>query len=135
MIRSIFCGFVLLLAIVANAQEDVCENCWIRTELYFGLSIPSGGKVKKSEWKKFMKEQVTPLFSDGSTVIEARGQWLDSNTNQTINEKSKVLIVLYPVGEHEKRDQDLKAISDYYIKTFEQQSVMRVDAFANVQFY
>src|SRR5262245_66552116 len=56
-------------------------EAWVRTELYFGLSIPPGadgspaGRVTDEEWQRFVDEEISPRFPDGLTIQEAGGQW------------------------------------------------------------
>ena len=68
---------------------------FIRTELYFGRNIPSGGTVSDADWQKFVDEVVTPRFPDGLTVLDADGQWRGKD-GSIAREESKVIVLLYP---------------------------------------
>ena len=120
-----------------NVQAQTADSLeyWFRTELYFGLSKPDGGKVSKRQWNQFVKTEITPKFPDGSTILNATGNWLDSETKKTIKEPSKVVIICYQQSEKNKQDEALEAVSKKYIELFEQQAVMRVDGRVEVQFY
>lgn len=134
MLRLILPIIILFLSINSFAQS-ACDSCWIKTELYFGMSIPTGGKVSQCKWNKFVKENITPNFPEGSTILKAKGQWLDDSTKTTISEKSRVFIVVYTQSQQQDTDEKLKQISSAYIKLFNQQGVMRVDEEVQVQFY
>src|SRR5690242_10421816 len=64
---------------------------FIRTELYFGRNIPTGGTVSESDWQKFVDEVVTPRFPDGLTVLDADGQWRGKD-GSIAREESKVIV-------------------------------------------
>ena len=133
--RYLILSLMVFCAVTVQAQNQIETNQWMRTELYFGRSIPSGGKVSNAAWRKFVKTHVTPAFPEGSSVIDAKGQWRDSKTGKTISERSKVLVVLYKQQDQEATNQALEKVADAYIKQFHQQSVMRVDQLAKTIFY
>jgi hypothetical protein len=103
-----------------------------RTELYFGMNIPGGGTVSESNWNKFLNDEVTPKFPDGFTVIEGYGQYKDKS-GQIVKEKSRVLILLYAKKSRKDIDPKLEAIREAYKKTFQQESVLRLDFSQTVQ--
>ena len=131
--------FLVLLSLILNiqlqAQNCDCPDCWVKTELYFGMSIPTGGKVTNRQWRKFLYDQVTPSFPEGSTVLKARGQWRDSDTGKTVSESTRVLVLMYEQKDLEKSDQAISEMTQSYIESFEQQAVIRADALVKVRFY
>ena len=96
-----------------------------KVELYFGLAIPGGGSVSKTEWQAFLDTEVTPRFPDGLSVDEASGQWRDAATGKTVREPSRRIMILYaPSLEAETK---IEAIRNAYKTRFRQDSVMRLD--------
>ena len=103
-----------------------------KVELYFGLDIPGGGRVKSVAWRAFVEERVTPKFPRGLTIYKALGQWQDEQTGETIQEPSRVLMILYePSAEVEQNIQTIRAA---YKAQFHQDSVMRLNETVCVSF-
>ncbi|HLK88555.1 MAG TPA: subclass B3 metallo-beta-lactamase [Polyangia bacterium] len=103
----------------------------IRTELYFGLSIKGGKKVTPAQWDRFLRDEVTPRFPLGFTIVDATGQW-KNDRGKIVHEKSKVLILL-----HDDDDQsaaNIEAIRGAYKQRFDQESVLRSNQAASVAF-
>jgi hypothetical protein len=95
----------------------------VRTELYFGQSIPSGGQVSDAQWDAFLRDEITPRFPDGLTVLTARGQWREGDT--VIREPSRIVILLHP-GTRDTAEK-IEAIRSAYKSRFNQTSVLRTD--------
>ena len=96
-----------------------------KVELYFGLDIPGGETVRPQAWEQFVDEEVTPRFPDGLTIDEVSGQWQDAKTGETVQESSRVLMILYkPSEESEKAIEEIRTT---YKSQFRQDSVMRLD--------
>jgi hypothetical protein len=122
-------------ALPLRGQTTVCDDCWVQTELYFGTDIPGGGKVSRTDWKKFVSVHVMSAFPDGATILKASGKWKDTQNGQTVTEKSRVLVVLYPASDALPKDALLQNIADQYVALFKQQAVMRVDTSVKARFY
>jgi hypothetical protein len=60
-----------------------------RYELYFG------GSIGNNEWSEFLDAEVTTRFPRGFTVVDAHGQWQESN-GQISKEDTRILIVVVP---------------------------------------
>jgi Protein of unknown function (DUF3574) len=123
------------LAPVAFAERRFTPNfagnifvakSFLRTELYFGTMKTDGTPVTEDEWQKFLAEEVTPRFPDGFTVLTGYGQFRDSG-GKIVRENSFVLILLYPWKMRKSSSRKIEQIRRAYKKTFQQQSVMRVD--------
>lgn len=99
---------------------------WIRTELFFGMSRPDGGKISGSEWESFLDTEITPRFPEGLTVLSGSGQWQDEN-QQIVEEPSKLLILLYPREAIPESHKDIEEIRAAYEQRFQQDSVLRAD--------
>ena len=99
---------------------------YYRTELYLGMSIPGGGLVADADWEKFLSDVVTPLFPDGFTVLDARGQYREAS-GKIAKEPSYVLVFLYPRQNRRVSNASVETIRSEYKKRFSQESVLRVD--------
>lgn len=99
---------------------------FIRTELFFGRSRLNGAEVSSEEFNDFLNVAITPEFPDGLTVLDGIGQFRDASGN-TIQEKAKVLILLYPSSTRRQSSRKIERIRTAYKNRFEQQSVLRVD--------
>lgn len=108
------------------AQTDVRFDSYYRTELYMGMSIPGGGTVRGDDWEKFLSEIVTPLFPDGFTVLDGRGQYREAS-GKIAKEPSHVLVFLYKKTDRKAASVKIESIRNQYKKTFAQESVLRVD--------
>lgn len=116
-------------AIAGCREESVPIS---KVELYFGLAIPSGGQVSNDAWQTFVDDVVTPRFPDGLTIDKVAGQWQDEATGATIQEESRVLMILYtPSAESEQAIEEIRAT---YKQKFQQDSVMRLDELNCVSF-
>ncbi|MEJ7901372.1 MAG: DUF3574 domain-containing protein [Thermomicrobiales bacterium] len=101
---------------------------WIRTELYFGTTIPNdGGDVSDAEWNAFLDEEITPRFPDGLTVLEGYGQFLNAQ-GVIAEEDSIVLIIFHPAEFIDDSSVAIEEIRDAYETAFQQESVLRVDS-------
>lgn len=97
-----------------------------RTELYLGRSIPGGGVVSDAEREKFLLDVVTDRFPSGFTVLDARGQYKQSN-NEVIKEPTKIVIFFYPTNTRTASRRKIEEIRRAYVKQFRQESVLRLD--------
>ena len=50
----------------------------LRTELYFGMGRSDGSEISQDQWEAFVRDEITPRFPGGLTVVSARGQWRDA---------------------------------------------------------
>ena len=108
------------------AERIFVSKPFLRTELYFGTAKADGSTVTEDEWQKFLAEEVTPRFPGGFTVLTGYGQFRDSG-GKIVRENSFVLILLYPLKMRKSSSRKIELIRRAYKKTFNQQSVMRVD--------
>jgi len=112
--------------------SNIALEKFIRTELYFGRNIPSGGTVSESDWQKFVDEVVTPRFPDGLTVLDADGQWRGKD-GLIAREESKVIVLLYPRKDRKATNAKIEEIRAEYKKRFAQEAVMRIDVTKSVE--
>lgn len=122
---------------LSQAEPDVIQGCaaiapevgaepWVRTELFFGTSKPDGTAVSAAEWETFLDTEITPRFPDGLTVLSAAGQWQGEN-DEIVEERSKVVILLYPREAIAESNGEIEAIRAAYEREFQQESVLRAD--------
>jgi hypothetical protein len=105
------------------ATETVCGplgSSYMRTTLYFGLNRKAGN-ISESQWKAFLRAEVTPRFPQGLTVWQAGGQWRRSD-GMIVRERSKVLLLV-----HDDKPEVRTAVAsiiERYKQLFEQESVL-----------
>ena len=120
---------MLLLGACASAAperpgDNTCDgNAMIETQLFFGLSRPTGGTVSESDWNEFLQSEIVPRFAEGFSVMDSTGFWLDGKSSRTIMENSKIVSRLLRPGDAE----EIPQIIDSYKSKFAQESVLRVD--------
>jgi hypothetical protein len=96
-----------------------------RTDLFFGMNIPGGGRVSAEQWKNFNDSIIAPRFPEGYTEYDAMGKWLDTATKATIAEHTKV--VTFIGKKSKRRDAIVDSVIQAYIHRYKQQAVLRVD--------
>jgi uncharacterized protein DUF3574 len=107
-------------------QRQPAAEPFVRTELFFGTDKPEG-EVSRKEFRLFLKEEITPRFPDGLTVLTGTGQFRDSESNEIIRERSVLVILLYPQNTWKESNEKIEKIRELYKERFQQQSVLRVD--------
>ena len=101
------------------------------TELFFGLSKSNGQIISTKDWQAFADTVSAKTFIEGSTIIDARGQWLGQD-GKLVSESSKMLIVISKLNA--ERSKQINLVREKYKKYFQQESVMRVDKPVRVEF-
>lgn len=96
----------------------------VETMLFLGLARP-GGSVSTDEFNSFVEREVAPRWKEGFTILEGQGMWLSEQRNITEREPSRVLIRFHNGGQ--AASAEIEAIRNAYIKTFEQDAVLRTD--------
>ena len=127
----------LALAAVACTEADT-DDCpddsenWVEYRLFMGRSAQAVEVVGDEAWSAFLADVVTPRFPDGLTVVDASGQW--RNSDGTIErERSKVLLIMAPPESDANRL--INEISDEYKGQFSQEAVLQAMTDACVSFY
>ena len=98
------------------------EERLVRDALYFGLARPDGRAISADEWRDFAEHELSVVFPNGFTVVDATGQWRGAD-GAIVREPSKLVIVLHadePASEHGIAD----VIHAYQLR-FAQESVLR----------
>lgn len=125
-------------AVALNQTDDrqrsvqLVGDTWVRTELFFGTDKP-GPDVTEYQFSRFVNDVVTPRFPDGLTVLAGNGQWKGEN-GKIVRERSKVVVLLYPLDGQKESSQKIEEIRDKYEKQFQQESVLRTDSEEQVSF-
>ena len=96
-----------------------------RTELFFGSDKPEG-EVTEEDFQRFLDEVITPLFPEGLTLLTGLGQFLNAK-GDVIQERSWLLILLYPFEERQDKSVKIEEIRRRYKEDHEQESVLRAD--------
>ena len=97
-----------------------------RTELFFGSLRSGKPPVSEEDFLGFLHDIITPLFPNGLTLLTDLGQFLNSQ-GIIQQEQSRLLILLYPIGDRRDNNGKIEAIRTEYKKAFEQESVLRSD--------
>ena len=132
LVALLLCTFVFVnshaLSRPDSNQNEVIFSAdkYIRTELYFGRSLPDGSVVTDEEWAKFLNDVVTPRFPDGFTVLDGYGQYRDKS-GRIVKEPSKVIVFLYLRKTQKASSTKIDEIRAAYVKLFSQESVLRLD--------
>jgi hypothetical protein len=130
-------GMSTIPSAFGQTESDAIQGCalvapeaaaepWIRTELFFGTAKPDGSAVSDAEWEAFLDTEITPRFPDGLTVLSGAGQW-QGEDDQIVEERSKLVILLYPREAVDESNEEIEAIRTAYEQQFQQQSVLRAD--------
>jgi hypothetical protein len=117
---------LLFAAGCAVGGDPVCPegmDAFTEINVYFGQEKGSGDTVNEEEWRSFLSDTVTPRFPDGLTVLDARGQWFDTDQGRLYRESSKLLNVLVPADAADAGISAVRDIADTYKATFEQHAV------------
>jgi len=105
---------------------------YVQTELYFGLSQPGGEIIHDTAWNRFVQNAVVRIFPAGFSELHLQGKWYDADRQQLISEPTRMITVVY------KRTQMLSlqidSLRNRYKDLFRQQSVLRVDKKAGINF-
>ena len=134
---ALFACLMLALAVVACTEADT-DDCpegnenWVEYRLFLGRSAQGVEVVGDEAWSAFLADFVTPRFPDGLTVLDASGQW--RNSDGTIErERSKVLLIMAQPESDANRL--INEISDEYKRQFSQEAVLQAVTDACVSFY
>jgi hypothetical protein len=108
-----------------SATQFIGEQ-FARTELFFGSAKSDGSEVTTEEFQQFLDDEITPRFPDGLTLLMGLGQFRGSS-GVIIQERSMLLILLYPAETRQDSSVKIEEIREAYKKLFQQESVLRAD--------
>ncbi|MDF3810415.1 MULTISPECIES: DUF3574 domain-containing protein [Rhodopseudomonas] len=127
-----------LLAVALSGCASLPQACvpparlMASAELLFGRNIADRLGVSDKAFADFTAREITPRFPDGLTVIDANGQWRDTERGALVREPSKLVLIAFD-DSTEKRAA-LAAIAQAYKARFKQQSVLTTLRSACVSF-
>jgi hypothetical protein len=128
-------GLMLAVLTVAGCGESgggQDETGWVKTEIYCGREIPSGGEVSESEFAAFLDEVVTVEFPLGLTVFDAYGQ-MEDTSGTIVKQQTKVIVLVYE--DNEANSAKVQTVIDAYRSRFGNPQVMKVSAPTEPEFY
>ncbi|MBD2054774.1 DUF3574 domain-containing protein [Oculatella sp. FACHB-28] len=108
----------IAIAVIPKAEASTL----IQKELFFGRNISNGEQVSEEEFQAFVDAVITPLFPEGLTVSDSKGQFL-SSTGTLIEEPSKVVTLF--VEDTAETEAEINQIVTAYTKQFDQESVLQ----------
>jgi len=94
----------------------------VTAEMYFGRNIGDRLGVSDAAFADFAVREITPRFPQGLTVVDARGQWRDTDRGHVVREPSKVVLLTFTDSAEARAS--LVAIAEAYKSRFRQQAVM-----------
>ncbi len=117
--------FLLVFACAAPAGAQVAcradQKSSAVVEMMFGRKIGDRIAVTNGAWARFVDREITPRFPDGLSVVDAAGQWMDTEKKRVVREPSKIVTIV--LRDSEKGQTEIDAIAEAYKKRFKQQSV------------
>ena len=119
-------ALLALLAAGCTAHAPHCAagaETAVLDQLYLGASRPHAADVSAAEWAAFSRDEITPRFPQGYTVLEGRGQWRNAD-GSAAREASRVLQVVHP--DDAATAAAMSEIAASYKQRFGQEAVLRV---------
>ncbi len=133
--RRAFAPLLALLLVTACAARPTApcaegQQAGVLDTLYFGTARPQG-VVTPADWQHFVQEQIAPRLPQGYTVLDAQGQW--RNTDGSVaHEASHVLQWVH--ADDAASDEALRQIADRYKSQFQQEAVLHLHSAACYSF-
>lgn len=113
---------LVLVPVAASAQEcRLPQKAMSVAELMFGRNIGAKLVVSESRWTQFVAREITSRFPNGFSIVDAQGQWLDSDTRKIVRERSKLVTIVF--GDAAGAQQKIDDIVAAYKGRFRQQAV------------
>ena len=115
----------------AATDAATLQALWTRAELYFGQSLPDGKAIDAAEWQRFVDGQLTPIFSEGLTILDASGQY-KNRAGAMAKEQTKLVIIVYKSAP--EKEAAIRKLIDEYKRQFRQESVLWTSAKVDAKF-
>jgi hypothetical protein len=120
---AVLAGLLTLTGCASLPPACVAPAEWMASaELLFGRNVGGRLAVSDAAFAGFLASEITPRFPDGLTVLDAKGQWHDGDTNRLIHEPSKLVLIIF--RDDPARRLAIAAIADAYKRRFIQHSVL-----------
>lgn len=94
----------------------------VRDTLYFGRSIPGGGRVDDAAWARFEAEVLLPAFPQGYSLVDAHGRWRGAD-GSTASEDSRLAVLVH--ADDAASAARVREIAAAYRTRFHQEAVLR----------
>lgn len=108
------------------------NNRYTQVQLYFGRAVSDKELVSDSAWRTFVKGYIQPVFNEGFTITENKGNWYDTVLGKMIEEPSMMVTCVTKLTPGLSKRID--SIGYWYKIRYQQQAVLRVDSRAKVIF-
>jgi hypothetical protein len=105
---------------------------WMKTEIYFGRSIPAGGHISDSDFPDFLGKLMTKEFPKGLTVLNAYGK-MEKASGAVVKQPTVVIVIV-----HEKNQSNSMKVQrtiDAYRSRFRNLQVMSLSSPTEPRFY
>jgi hypothetical protein len=113
-------------------QGSAVSTLWTREELFLGLNRPNGPPVTDLEFESFIVREVATRLCC-FTILNTTGYYTPNPGTPGEREAGRVLVVMYSDADKDVAGK-LTAIAQSYVKTFSQESVLRVASRVNATF-
>ncbi len=118
------CAFILSCS--SEAQTNPCPDgteSYTEYRLFFGRGNADNRQVvSDQQWDEFVEDTITVEFPEGLTILDAYGQYTNSD-GILIEEDTKILIILVPPNANSAPG--INRIIEGYKSRFAQQGVLR----------
>lgn len=118
---ALLASMTLVAPAVAQVACRADQKSSAVVEMMFGRKIGERIAVTNGAWARFVDREITPRFPDGLSVVDAAGQWMDTDKKRVVREPSKIVTIV--LRDAEKGQAEIDAIAQAYKKQFKQQSV------------
>jgi hypothetical protein len=133
--RQLATALMVLSAAGCAADALRCpagDQAAVLDQLYLGGSRPYAAEVSAAEWAAFSRDEITPRFPQGFTVLEGQGQWRNADGSMA-QESSRVLQVVH--ADDPAAAAAMREIAMHYKQRFGQEAVLRVRSPACMALY
>ena len=113
-------------------EKDRGAVKWVRSEIYFGMSIPSGGEVSEEQFLSFLEDPVTKAFPGGMTVFDAYGQ-MEKADGSIVRQETRVILLVH--DGNQPSEQAIADIIGAYRSRFGDPQVMHLRTETEPQFW
>jgi hypothetical protein len=98
--RAAGVALAVLLSGCAGAGAPVCKDGLgspaMLFTLFLGRSVDRTGAVTDNGWRGFVRDTLGPALPSGYTLMDATGAWQNPRTGASVQEGTRVLVVVLP---------------------------------------
>ena len=130
-IRSLVAFFICLVVthwlpemiLFPTGLNPTPEPAWLKSELYFGMSLPNGKPLPSEDWEQFVQSEIAIRFPEGFTTLSGRGQWMN-HEGSIQQEDSRLLVIYHP--DTQENNQKLEDLRSHWCQLHDQESVLKI---------